>query len=81
LLGSNSFRPDDPAFTKARELLKDRLGDVVAKTREEFGDPLGMLMFYVAANEDAEKTTLLTGDSVPRLELSSAVQLAAKASD
>ena len=71
--------PDDPTFTKARDLLQKRLTKVVKNTREEFGDAIGMLMFYIAANQDAEKTALFTGDQVPRLDLSSADSLAARA--
>jgi hypothetical protein len=69
LIGKGPVAPDDPKLTAARELLKKRLTDVVAHTAEEFGDPLGMVMFYLAANQDAAKTVIVTGDNGLRIEL------------
>jgi len=55
---------------KARDILKQRLSDVVKNTREEFGDPLGMVMFYGAAKDNAERKAVLRGDKIETLELS-----------
>lgn len=55
---------------KARDILKQRLSDVVKNTREEFGDPLGMVMFYGAAKGNAERKAVLRGDKIETLELS-----------
>jgi hypothetical protein len=62
---------EDAALTAARERLKERLADVVKETHDQFGDPLGMLMVYVAANQDAEKMLLLQGDEIEMLEAGS----------
>jgi hypothetical protein len=72
VLDSRQVIPDDPQFVQAREILKHRLSDVVKNTKEEFGDPLGMVMFYIAANQAADRTVLVTGDQIQRLELKSA---------
>ena len=72
LLDSRQVSPDDPKFVQAREVLKHRLSDVVRNTKEEFGDPLGMVMFYIAANQAADRTVIVTGDQIQRLELNSA---------
>jgi hypothetical protein len=60
---------DDPAG--GRERLKRRLSDVVRDTHDEFGDPLGLLMVYLAASQNAEKTVRLTGDRIATLEAKS----------
>jgi hypothetical protein len=64
--------PDEPVLNAAREKLKERLAAVVKETHDHFGDPLGMLMVYLASNQDAGKTVLLTGDDVETLEAVSA---------
>ena len=71
LLGSGPVAADAANFDEARELLKKRLGQVVAHTKDEFGEPLGMLMFYMAASQHAKRTVLLSGDKIERLELTS----------
>jgi hypothetical protein len=81
LLDNREVSADDPNLARARNVLKYRLTDVVKNTKEEFGDPLGMVMFYIAANQDAQRSVIITGDQVQRLELSSDGQLAARASD
>ena len=79
LLAGGSIGPTDPKLTSAREILKKRLGDVVKNTKDQFGDPLGMIMFYSAANESGDKTILITGPQIPRLELNSANNVTARA--
>ena len=63
--------PDEPAIAAARERLKERLAVVVKETHDQFGDPLGMLMVYLASNQDAGKMVLVTGDDIETLEVSS----------
>ena len=59
-------------LAEARELLKKRLASVAGKSREHFGDPLGLVMVYVAANQDAEVGVLMTGAEIDTLELGTA---------
>jgi plasmid stabilization system protein ParE len=66
-------------LSQAQSLLRDHLAEVVTKTRDEFGDPLGMVMFYIAANQDAERIALITGEGVQPLERRSDDGLAAGA--
>jgi hypothetical protein len=60
-----------------REKLKAKLAAVVRDTHDQFGDPLGLLMVYLAAGESAVKTVRLTGDRIQNLELVSGKTLAA----
>jgi hypothetical protein len=78
-LGSGPIPFDDPRLKEGREKLNRRLSDVVKNTKEEFGDPLGMAMFYLAAAQNAERTVVFEGDVIQRLERSSAPQLRAQA--
>jgi hypothetical protein len=57
-----------------RERLKERLADVVSSTHEHFGDPLGMIMAYLAADQDATVSVLATGDQIERLEIGTTAQ-------
>jgi hypothetical protein len=61
---------------KAREHLKKRLAGVAAKSREHFGDPLGLVMVYVAAGEDAEVGVRMTGSEIETLALGTAAATA-----
>jgi hypothetical protein len=70
-LASGAVNPDDPRLTAARTRLKSRLADAVQSTHEHFGDPLGMIMVYLASGENAEKRVIVTGDQIERLEVSS----------
>jgi hypothetical protein len=79
LFSEGTVAVDDPRFTKAREILKERLGDVVKNTREEFGDPLGMVMFYEAAKRNADRKAVLSGPKIETLELSAGAGLIAHA--
>jgi hypothetical protein len=65
---------DDANLAAARERLKRRLADVVKETHDHFGDPLGMMMVYVASGENAEKTVLVNGDAIETVQVSSATQ-------
>jgi hypothetical protein len=71
ILAESAPGAQDAALTAARERLKERLADVVRETHDQFGDPLGMLMVYLAANQDAVKILLLTGDDIEALEAGS----------
>ena len=71
-VGGTAPGADDARVTAARESLKRRLADVVTDTHEHFGDPLGMIMVYLASGQDAGKTVLGTGDRIERLEAGSA---------
>jgi hypothetical protein len=72
ILQVSEVAPDEPVINAAREKLKERLAAVVQETHDHFGDPLGMLMVYLASNQDADKTVLLTGDDIETLEAVSA---------
>ena len=79
LLAGGSVAGRDDRLARARATLKERLAEVVEKTHEHFGDPLGLVMFYVAAGQLAGRTVLLTGDAIPRLERSTPAPVAAGA--
>jgi hypothetical protein len=79
LLRQASIGADDTRLTTARARLRNRMEDVVKDTHEHFGDPLGLLMAYVAALERPEKTVIITGTQVETLEASSQPELAAHA--
>jgi hypothetical protein len=68
---ASGVRADDAALTAARDHLKRRLAGVVKATKPHFGDPLGMIMVYLASEQDAEKRVLATGEKIERLEASS----------
>ncbi len=71
---------DDPRFQTARQHLKERLEAVVKDTHDEFGDPLGLLMVYVASGETAERRVLMTGQQLEKLDRSSTVEVKTTAS-
>ena len=79
LIAGSPLAADDARLTKAREILKQRLGDVVKNTREEFGDPLGMVMFYEAAQGNADRKIVSTGEKIETIELSAGATLIAHA--
>ena len=66
---AGSAGPEEARLTVARERLKQRLSDVVRRTDEHFGDPLGMMMVYLASGESAAKTVVISGNEIERLEL------------
>ena len=69
LLAGSSVTADDARLTEARDLLKQRMAGVVSKTHEHFGDPLGLLMIYVASGQNAERNVVLSGAGVERLDV------------
>jgi hypothetical protein len=71
-LSSGALGAGDAGLTEARERLKKRMADVVKNTHEHFGDPLGMIMVYLASGQEAEKNVLVTGDKIERLHAASA---------
>jgi hypothetical protein len=79
LLGGAPVPAADPRFTKAREELKKRISAVVSRTHEHFGEPLGLIMVYLAAGEQADKSVIATGDRIDRLEAGSTGAAAARA--
>jgi hypothetical protein len=72
LLSGSSPAPEDERFSRARGELSKRMAEVTRDTHDEFGDPLGLLMVYVASGQRAEKRFLMTGDSIPTIDLKSA---------
>lgn len=80
LLGAAPVAANAANFDTARELLKKRLGQVVAHTKDEFGEPLGMLMFYMAASQNAKRSVIVSGEKIERLERTSGDELAVSAS-
>jgi hypothetical protein len=79
LLGGAPVLADDPRFEQAREELKKRISAVVSRTHEHFGDPLGLIMVYLAAGEQGDKVVIATGDKIDRLEAGSPGAAAARA--
>jgi hypothetical protein len=59
---------DDQAFQKLRADLSDHLLRVTAKTREEFGEPWGLLAMYEAANRRAGATLAIAGPHLVRMK-------------
>ena len=72
LLSGSSSAPEDERFSRARGELSKRMTEVTRDTHDEFGHPLGLLMVYVASGQRAEKRFLMTGDSIPTIDLKSA---------
>lgn len=79
ILAGVGAAPDDAALTAGRERLKQRLAGVVRETKEQFGDPLGMMMVYIASNQDAAKTVRATGPGIEPLDMSAGGRQAAHA--
>lgn len=81
LLGSGTASGNAPDFEKARVVLKQRLAQVVKNTKDEFGEPLGMLMFFRAAGQTALRQARITLPGSPTLALGPTGEIAAKASN
>lgn len=79
LLGGGLVGADDPRLSNARAHLKSRLEDVVNDTHEHFGEPLGLLMAYVASLQAAEKSVIISGAKIETLDVSSQPELTAHA--
>jgi hypothetical protein len=47
------------------------MADVVNHSGEHFGDPLGLVMVFLASGRTAECRVILTGDNVERLDAAS----------
>jgi hypothetical protein len=69
----------DVRLTKAREHLKGRMADVVSRTHEHFGDPLGLVMVYLASGQNGQRSMIASGPEIERLEISSPVEPATHA--
>ncbi len=76
LLGNTPVGVDDARQTNARAHLNKSLEVVVSKTHDHFGDPLGLLMAYVAGGEMAAKSMLVTGPQIETLDVNSEPALA-----
>ena len=74
LAGHPAASPDDPAFQKLRQDLANQLRQVAANTREEFGQPWGLIAMKQLVPSGAGAKILITG---PSLVLSKSVALAA----
>ncbi|MBL8216397.1 MAG: hypothetical protein JNK87_37110, partial [Bryobacterales bacterium] len=68
LLADGDVAVSDARLAQVRARLKSRLKDVVANTGERFGDPLGMLMVYLAAQRQAAVAIVLEGERIERFE-------------
>ncbi len=68
LLQGGGVMSGDARLAEARARLNARLKNVVARTEERFGDPLGMLMVYLAAQRRADVTIVLEGEQIDRFE-------------
>ncbi|MGH9667163.1 MAG: hypothetical protein ACRD9L_22290, partial [Bryobacteraceae bacterium] len=79
LLGGEAVAFGDPRLTAARELLKRRLADVVAHSQEHFGDPLGLIMVYVASGQNAGRHAIASGAEIEPLDATMPAPLAAGA--
>jgi hypothetical protein len=69
LLSSGTVQADSPKLAQARDRLQQRLADVVGHSHEQFGDPLGLIMVYVASGEKAIKQVVATGSEIEGLAL------------
>lgn len=58
----------DARLTDARDRLQRRMAEVVKDTHDHFGDPLGLVMVYIASGEDAEKHAIMSGEGIEALE-------------
>ena len=52
---------DDPQFIALRKSLAKQLTEATAKTREEFGQPWGLLAMFEAARRRAQASFVITG--------------------
>ena len=77
-LSGAAVAANDANLAGLRQVLKKRLTGVLKKTGEHFGDPLGMIMVYLASEQKAGKIVLITGDRIERLESSVAAISAAQ---
>jgi hypothetical protein len=72
--------PADSKLNSARAQLKQRMADVVKHSEQHFGDPLGLVMVFLASGRTAECRVILTGDDVERLDaVSGGMRLTAQA--
>lgn len=72
--------PADLKLNSARAQLKQRMANVVKHSGEHFGDPLGLVMVFIASGRTAECRVILAGDDVERLDVvSSGMRLMAQA--
>lgn len=62
MTGGAGVHADDAALTKAREHLKSRMSDVVKNSHDHFGDPLGLVMVYIAAGKAGERRVIVTAE-------------------
>jgi hypothetical protein len=60
--------PTESKLNIARAQLRQRMADVVKHSGEHFGDPLGLLMVFLASGRSAECRVILTGDDVERID-------------
>ena len=79
LFEAASVGPDDPRLTSARAHLKKCLDDAVSKTHDHFGDPLGLLMAYVAGDQLAARNMTITGPQIETLTVGSEAAMTAHA--
>lgn len=77
-LSGAAVAANDANLAGLRQVLKKRLTSVLKKTGEHFGDPLGMIMVYLASEQQAGKIVLITGDRIERLESTAAAISAAQ---
>jgi len=64
LVGAGPVKADAPNVQQARQLLKKRLEQVVKNTKDEFGEPLGLILFYYAANRNGAACMRVTGPQI-----------------
>lgn len=65
-----SVGANDAQLTASRAHLQDRMADVVKHSGEQFGDPLGLVMVFLASGPSAGVSLRLAGPSVQPLTLS-----------
>lgn len=77
-LADSAVTANDDKLAGLRQTLKKRLTGVLKKTGAHFGDPLGMIMVYLASGQNAAKTVLMTGDRIEPLEIGAAANSAGR---
>lgn len=79
LLRAGDVTSTDSRLGQAREHLKSRMESVVRDTHEHFGDPLGLIMVYVASGGSAETRAIVTGAGIEPLNVNRTPELAVPA--
>lgn len=70
LLSGDTIRADDKQLVKAREMLNKRITNAIKHSHDQFGDPLGLIMVYIASGQNAAKRVVASGSEIEPLDVS-----------